>query len=409
MIISSTRMLRLVSLSAVLVLSACDVRTELKDMHKSTQNMEKNTEKMVDITERMEKLTGKMSEDVGAMKTETGEVNDNVVNMGKKMDDVNDNVSQFNGKIDNVFGVTDSLEKRVGTGIEETYDGLRQGDSSNLRRLAFQGLISAHAHEKKLLEAAQYLAGYEFYFWRGFGIDNQTQRREDLVAGATQQFFKDIYELYNYSPSVFPLADPDLGESFNREASFNAIAAALHMDNPKQKENIRLMAAKGVQVEELTFLKLIKQGLIAKINVESKKTKFEQVPLHLKEVMINEEVAIKLLQARWNFLAVAAMDKSIHFKQNGMFKYFRSAWKLATTWQLDFSKLNTSQIADMHFYLKEAYSAREFLNSIDVETKPDMLMVAFIKRMRPANVDKLSGDNQYKVAEMLRILASFQK
>ncbi|MBL7556351.1 MAG: hypothetical protein JNM24_11070 [Bdellovibrionaceae bacterium] len=398
-----------VAMAMAMSLSACDVRNELKDMHKSTGNMEKNTEKMVEITDRMEKMTQKMSGDVEGMKQETKDVNDSVVSMGKKMDEVNSSVSEFNGKIDKLHGVADSLEKRVGTGIEETYDGLRQGDSSQLRRVAFQGLLNARAHEKKLLEAAQYLAGFEFYFWRGFGMDADLARREELVAGAAQQFYKDIYEIYNYKASVFPMADPDLGEGFNREASFNAIAAALHMDNPKQKENIRLMANKGIKVEDLSFLKIIKAGLMAKINVEDRKLKLEDVPAQYKEVMINEEISIKLLQARWNFLAVAALDKSFHFKQNGAFKYVRSAWNLATTWKLDFSKLNTSQIADQHFYLKEAQSARAFLNSIGVETKPDMLLVAFINRMRPTNIDKLSAENRVKVEECLQILESLSK
>ncbi len=404
---------KIIGLSAAIAmsisLSACDVRNELKDMHKSTGNMEKNTEKMVEITDRMEKMTEKMSGDVEEMKTETKEVNESVVTMGQKMDNVNQNINQFNGKIDKLHVVIDSLESRVGTGIEETYDGLRQGDSSNLRRLAFQGMLNARAHEKKLLEAAQYLAGYEFYFWRGFGVDADLARREELVTGAAQQFFKDIYEIYNYKAAVFPMADPDLGEGFNREASFNAIAAALHMDNPKQKENIKLMANKGIKVEELSFLKIIKAGLVAKINVEDKKLKLENVPAQYKEVMINEEISIKLLQARWNFLAVAALDKSFHFKQNGVFKYVRAAWNLATTWKLDFSKLNSSQIADQHFYLKEAQSARTFLTSIGVETKPDILLVSFINRMRPANVDKLSGENRAKVEECLQILESFTK
>jgi uncharacterized protein YoxC len=390
---------KIISMSALLLttllLSGCDVRNELKDMHKSTGNMEKNTEKMVDITDRMEKMTSSMGGDVKVMKNETSEVNTSV--------------KEFNGKLDKLQGVIDSMETRVGTGIEEVYDGLRQGDSSNLRRVAFKGMIDARAHEKKLLEAAQYLAGYEFYFWRAFGMDRDIKRRDDLLFGATQQFFKDIYEIYNYKASVFPLADPDLGDSFNREASFNAIAAALHKDNPKQKENIKIMADKGVKVEQLTFLKLIKQGLAMKPDIQNGKIKLDDVPLHFREVLINEEVAIKLLQARWNFLSVAALDKSFHFKKAGAFKYVRSAWNLATTWKLDFSQLNSTQIADQNFYLKEAKSAREFLNSIGVQTKPDFLLVAFIKRMKPAGLDKLSDSTLAKVQENLAILETLKQ
>ncbi|MBL7543025.1 MAG: hypothetical protein JNL11_04375 [Bdellovibrionaceae bacterium] len=393
----------------VVTIVACDMRNELKDMHKSTGNMEKNTEKMVEITDRMEKNTQKMGDDVEAMKKETKDVNESIQGMQDKMNQVNDNINTFNKKVDGMNGTLDSLERRVGTGIEETYDGLRQGDSSNLRRIAFQGLIQAKSHEKKLLEASQYLAGFEFYFWRGFGIDNKKQRLDDLLSGAAEQFYKDIYELYNYKPGVFAMADPELGEAFNKEASFNSIAATLHRDNPKQKENIALLAAKGIQIEEMNFLKIIKKGLLAKADVESKKTSLDQVPGYLKEVINNEPISIKLLQARWNFLAIAALDKNFHFKQNGAFRYMRSAWGLVTKWELDFSKLNSGQIADQNLYLRMAKDSRDFLNSIGVETKPDVLLVAFINRMKPVKIDKLSASNNVVAAENLQIINSFKK
>lgn len=390
---------------------SCDMRTELKEMHDSTQKMEKSTEKMVEITDRMAKTTETMGSDVSEMKKETKDVRTSVQDMGGKMESVNDNFGNLNGKFDNLQGHVESLNGKIGKlgeGIDETYDGLRQGDSSNLRRIAFEGMLKAKAHEKKLLEAAQYVAGFEFYFWRDMGIDTNKNRREDLVFQATEQFFKDVYELYNYSPKVFAMADPDMGEAFNKEASFNAMAAALHRDNPKQKENIKLMSEKGITIEELSFLKIIQQGLIAKINVDDGKLKRDQVPAHLKEVMNNPEISIKLLQARWNFLAVAALDKSFHFKQNGAFKYFRSAWNLAKKWELDFSKLGVSQIADQLFYLEQAKETRDFLNSIGVKTKPDPLLAAFISRMKPVNLVKTSPEGTGKISKVLTLIDSFK-
>ncbi len=360
-------------------------------MHDSTGKMEKSTDKMVEITDRMAKTT----ED-----------------MNTKMEKVNDNFTGLNNKFDNLQGHVEGLNNKigkVGDGIDETYDGLRQGDSSNLRRIAFEGMLKAKSHEKKLLEAAQYVAGFEFYFWRDLGIDSNKNRREDLVAQATEQFFKDVYEIYNYNPRVFAMADPGLGESFNKEASFNSMAAALHRDNPKQKENIKLMAAKGIQVEELNFLKIIQQGLIAKKSVDDGKLKRDQVPAHLREVMNNPEISIKLLQARWNFLAVAALDKSFHFKQSGSFKYVRSAWNLANRWELDFSKLGASQVADQRFYLEQAKETRELLESIGIKTKPDPLLSAFIKRMKPINVQKGFSEATGNVTKVLILIDSFKE
>lgn len=381
----------------VLPLLSCDIRNELKDMHKSTGNMEKNTEKMVEITDRMEKSTEKMGEDVSAMKEETKKVNESVNTMSEEVGDLRSDLQGVQSKIGN-----------VNTGIEEVYDGLRQGDSSNLRRLAFKAMVEAIAHEKKLSEAAMYIAAFEFYFWRDFGLDANLKRREELIAGASQQFFKTVYEVYNYTPRVFPLADPKISDVLNKEASFNALAAVLHMDNPKQKENIKLMATKGIKIEEVTFLKIIEQGLALKSKLASNQMEVAAVPAYLKEVLINEEVAIKLLQARWQFLTVSAMDKSFQFKKVGAFRYIRSAWNLMSRWELDFSKMNSVQIADQHFFLQEAYKAREILKSINVAVTPDPVMAGFIKRMVVKNLNTLSGSNRKKAEKIVEYLEGFK-
>ncbi len=412
MTLSSICLIRCLCLALLVPLVSCDVRTELKEMHNSTQNMEKNTEKMVEITDRMSKTTEKMADDVAAMKQETKEVKTSVQEMGGKMEKVNGNVGQLNGKFDTLQGNVGTLTgeiNRVGTGIDETYDGLRQGDSSTIRRNSFVGVLNARTMERKLSEAAQYFAGFEFYFWRGLGIDSVKDRREVLLSTATDQFFKDIYEFYNYNPKGFSLADPLMGNSFNKEASFNAMAAALHRDNPKQAENIKLMADKGVVVENLNFLKLIEQGLTAKINVEDGKITLDQVPVYLKSVIMNQEISVKLLQSRWNFLVTAALDKSFHFNQNGSFRYMRSILNLATKWELDFSKLNTGEIADQIFDLEQATQTRDFLNSIGIATKPDPIMQLFIKRMTVKNPDKVSAESKDKVQYVLKMIDSFKQ
>lgn len=374
--------------------------------------MEKNTEKMVDITDRMSKTTDKMASDVSSMKDETKDVRTSVQSMGGELEKVNGNVSNLNGKFDSLQGQIATVSGEInnlGTAIDETYDGLRQGDSSSIRRNAFLGVFQAKSLEKKLSEAAQYFSAFEFYFWRGLGIDGNKNRREQLLDLAAEQFYKDIYEFYNYNPKTFSLADPYLGEVWNREASFNAMAAALHRENPKQAENIKLMASKGVTVENLTMYKIIKQGLLAKINVEDGKLKLAQVPAYLKAVIMNHDLSIKLLQSRWNFLVTAALDKSFHFNQGGAFRYVRSLWNLTTKWKLDFSKINAGQIADQVFYLENAVKTREFLKSIGVKTDTDPLLALFIKRMEPVNEDKVTAEARENVQHLLKMIDSFKQ
>lgn len=386
--------------------TACDVRTELKEMHDSTKKMEGHTAKMVDITEKMEATTAEVNKSVEATNNEMIETKGNITKMADKMDHLSDTTDQLKEKITEVKDVAHEKMTALKEGIDQTFDGLRQGDSSTARRAAFESLIKARSHEKKLSEASLYFAAFEYQIYNGMGLDAENGRREKLVLGGIQQFFKDIYEVYNYESEVNPLADPTLGESANLEASFNALAAALHKDNPKQKEALVALQAKGSQnVEELHFFKIIKSALAQKKDLqEGRLTLADMSDIH-REVLNNEQVAIKLLQARWSFLLVSALDKNVQFKKGGGFyKYIVSGWKLVTKWDLDFAKMNKSQIEEQHLYIKKAFETREFLQQLDIPTTNYFLTKYFIERMNPINMDKLDEENRAKAMEILDYL-----
>lgn len=385
---------------------ACDVRTELKEMHDSTKKMEGHTAKMVEITEKMEQTTAGVNKSVEETNKQMTETKGNIATMVDKMDHMSENTDALKEKITEVKDVAHEKMTALKEGIDQTYDGLRQGDSAAARRAAFKGLIEAKSHEKKLSEASLYYAAFEYQLYNGIGLDAEPARREKLILFGIQQFFKDIYEVYNYDPEVNPLADPTISDAANLEASFNALAAALHKDNPKQKEALQTLRTRGSDnFSETHFLKIIKEALAKKPDLESGRLSLSDISdIHL-EVLNNEQVAIKLLQARWSFLLVSALDKNIQFKKGGhYYKYLVSGWKLVARWDLDFAKLNKSQIEEQHLYIQKAFETREFLQQFGVSTKNYFLTKYFIERMNPKNMDKLDEEYKSKAYEILDYL-----
>lgn len=389
----------------VLFIGACDVRNELKEMHQNTKKMEAHTAKMVDITEKMEQTTSKVNQSVEATNKEMVDTKGNITKMVDKMDHLSATTDELKTKITEVKEVADEKMSGLQAGFDQTYDGLRQGDSSVARRDAMRELINVKSHEKKLAEAGLYFAAFEFQLFNGIGLDKADSRREKLVLGAVEQFFKDIYEVYNYESEVNPFADPDLGDAANREASFNAMAAALHKDNPKQEEALFQLKESRGDLEVVHFLKIIKEALSLKKDLAEGKLKLaEMSPIH-KQVLANEDVAIKLLQARWSFLLVSALDKNVHFKKGGgVYKYLVSGWKLMTKWNLDFSKLNKVELSEQHLYLKKSFEIREFLHQLGVTTKNYFLTKFFIDRMNPTKMETLDEESQVLAKEILDYL-----
>lgn len=370
--------------------------------------METNTDKMVDITDRMDHVASDMKQDVSGMRTQTEKVTEGVEKMKTEIQSVREQLNSTNRSLDKLQSQLGGVGSDMGglrVGIEEVYDGLRQGDSSSSRRASFDSLIKAQSHEKKLSEASLYVSGFEYYFWRDFGLDSLESRRDILVFRSVQQFFKDVFEIYNFKPSVFAFADPSINDYYNKEATFNVLASVIHLDNPKQIENIKLMKEKGIDIPRLTINSLIESAIRAKFDMESGKKSLDDLKSYEKEILSNYDVAVKLLQARWNFITVACLDKSFVVKNGGTYtKYFRAAWKLMQTWELDFTKLNSAQIEEVRVNLIQAVQTRKFLDSVGIPTKTDFFLHLFILRMKPVLGSSMLPADETKAQEILKYL-----
>ena len=253
---------------AVLSLSACDMKSNLDDMHTSTVQMEKTT----------------------------------------------DEVEKHSDSIDNQTG--------------ELYDALRQGDSLQSRRSAMANLISNRDPLRKLSEAAKYFMAFEYNLWSGYGKDITEQKRLALASLAAQEFFKDIQQ---FIPGGEMKADPFAGqlvasEDTNMVNSFNALAATLEYKNPKQVAKL----AERSDLKAISMLSMIEESLLAKADIESGRKRIQDYPGYVKEVLFSEREAVYLLQARYNYLpslVIGKATKAQYSKLTGA-RMLLTAWTL---------------------------------------------------------------------------------
>lgn len=313
------------SLLLVLVVG-CSEQEKLNDMHDSTVNMEKttrdmsaNTVKMKDQTESLEKLTR------------------------------------------NVKVITDEL-----------YDALRQGNSLQLRREAYESLLKAPTFFKKLSEAAKYFMSFELQLWNELGQDATPEKREILKQQAAQEFFLEVEELALRDGSVNPThtADPgNIDSEKNRSAAFNALAVTMHQINRKQ-----LRTLKALPVEKTVSMYSIMEGALLLPKDQA------QTSGAAREVLVHEARAIQLLQARYNVFQMIFVEAVGDLSS----KNFLQQMKMALDgWEFDGAKLSPTAaeylISDV---LNHALSAKNLLVKLGHKPVLDSTLAKLLNGMK---------------------------
>jgi hypothetical protein len=264
-----TGVISLVVASALL--SACDVKHDLKDMH--------------DATEQMNTTTAEMNQKTATLEAETGEL----------------------------------------------YDALRQGDSLQLRRNALENLINAKDPARKLSEAGKYFMSFEFQLWSGRGPDKTQEKRDYLILCATQEFFKDLLQ---FIPGDVREAQPLKGQILptaksNMVKSLNALAVTLHMLNPKQEAYLRA----DKSLKPASMYAFIEEALLLKPKLQSGEITKEKVPAYINEILANEKEAVYLLQARYNYVPALILARTTDIQNSKLtaLKMLASSWVLDLT------------------------------------------------------------------------------
>lgn len=372
------------ALAGALCGSACAEKKQLTEMHDATVDMR-------DTTKELNKGTGELKDTTTQLLRQTLDMKETTTHLA-------DISGQMNGKMDDMSKKTSVVSQLTG----ELYDASRQGVTLDLRRSALKALLEAQSSGKKIAEAAQYFMSFEYQFWTGFGQDETEEKRQVLVDDAVSEFFKSVKE-FNVGPSteINPLAQTSLSngggsvalDDDNRVASFNAIAAALHRVNRKQEE----MHHKNPKVEVLSMLSLIERGLKAEVELNSGAKTLDTLPPSIKEVLNNKSLAVKLLQARHNFIAaiflaevspVGAQAPTNTLAPKWATKMLLYLWSTQMGWKANLDRFNVSQLKQFNQYLSAVLATRASLKTLGIEPHVDSKIQKLFQTMNEETTGK---------------------
>lgn len=372
---------------------ACAEQKKLSEMHDSTVEMNGTTKELLGVTKEMRETT----EDLGKTTAEMRETTQEVVTVSKAMSEKMDGMSE---KTVEVVRVTDEL-----------YDSSRQGVSLQLRRDALDALLRAQSGGKKLEEAAAYFMSFEYQLWTGWGVDGAVEKREELLRNAVEEFLKALHE-FTIKGDVAPFSESSgdahaLHGDDNKQASFNALAAAVHSVNRKQEEMAhknpqhQIVSMYGILLESLKLEKDVNEGLIS----------LESLKSYQRVVLVNKELVVRLLQARHNHIPVIFLSKVL--PQNGL----RNRWQAGLNyylswgakWKLDMDALNLTQLKEYSKYLEASLATRASLSELGIEPVVDGTLSAFMKGARPETQGKGGGEINAARTELFSLITEHQK
>lgn len=284
-------------LVAVFTVSACGPIDDMKEMKNTTAEMKETTKELAEVSKKMNKSTTRIDDSAG-----------------------------------NTY-----RDMRLDTSISNGFKALNEMEAAN-------------SLEQKMTAAAYYMASFEFQVWKNKDLDTP-EVRQQMFALSVKRLFADIKEYVsslndsqNFPPLITATTSAD-----NKLKNLYAIAAILHEVNPNQE-----IMHKVNNVAVTNMLELITEGLAT-----AKSSNINQLPEYQKIVAQNEELAVLLLQLRYNILTL----KSISFVSNVQEKTTLATMYLKS-WTPDLSNLsNASKVEYAIKVTQAALDARNRLTS----------------------------------------------
>lgn len=275
---------------------------------------------------------------------------------------------------------------------DELYDTLRQGNSLQLRREAYESILKAPTLFKKISEANKYMMSYEFQIWNKLGQDKEDDKRDLLGQQAAMEFFMEMEEL---APAeVNSLAEPDaedINSVGNRSASFNAMALSMHQVNRKQVR----ATSQHTEEKQMSLYSMMEESLLTSRDVAQKS--------YAREVLAHEALAIKLLQARYNIFPLVFVDSVSHIGSKGL---LAKAFQVYGSWTLDLDSMNATQVEYMQTeVLSHAVAAKELLIKLGVKPEMNSTVAKLLKNMKTStSTKKLASSETASQKNMLKLL-----
>ncbi|MFM6930446.1 MAG: hypothetical protein ACKOX6_18430 [Bdellovibrio sp.] len=318
----------LMSLCLCGLLSACEVKKNLDDMHDATVKMSNTTEDMSDTTKRMEEKTGELDKKSGDLDSKTAEL----------------------------------------------YDALRQGNAAILRKEFLTQMTDSKEMAKKLSLGVKYFWAFEFQLWSMQGLDD-APRREELATSGAREFIREVQEYASVNDFISPTT------TNNKEKNFLALATTLHEVNDKQKNRVD---PKGI--EHMSMLTLIERALNEKRSLEAGKISLSQLSGSSYELLNFEDRLIQLLQARHNFILAMIVARTSKVDQSLQTKV--KLGLLGMKWSLDLSKFSDVEIAELKKYAKGVLDTRLIIAKAGHNIEADETIM---KILRNSNISVSTG------------------
>ena len=280
---------------------------------------------------------------------------------------------------------------------DELYDTLRQGNSLQLRREAYESILKAPTLFKKISEANKYMMSFEFQIWNKLGQDKEGEKRDLLGQQAAMEFFMEMEELAPQG-DVNPLAEPnaaDINSAENRSASFNSMALAMHQVNRKQTRAMEQNAGE----KPMSLYSMMEEALLTPRDLAQKG--------YAREVLAHEALAIKMLQARYNIFPLVFIDSVSHI---GTKSLSAKAFQVYVSWTLDMDSMNATQVEYLQTeVLVHAVEAKNLLIKLGVKPELNSKIESLLKNMKIseskkkfASAETASQKNMLKLLEQLR-------
>lgn len=313
------------------------------------------------------------------------DMRESTVGMGKTTTQMNNTTSQMKAKMDSLEQKTTVLSDMT----DELYDTLRQGNSLQLRREAYDSVLKAPTSFKKISEAAKYFMSFEYQVWNPLGQDLESNKLNDLAQQETLEFFLEIEELAPRDGSVDPTVLPDASDiksADNRSASFNAMAVSMHQVNRKKARATKVAGLDKVK----SLYDLTEEALL------TPRDKAQEG--YIREILAHEEKAIQLLQARYNMFPTMLFDMVEKISEASLISKIKAP---LFGWDLDLGKLNATQL---EYYqteiLDQSIKAKDLLVKLGIKPVMNWKLKLLFDKMKI----KASGKNSDVAVQEAKIM-----
>jgi hypothetical protein len=292
---------------------------------------------------------------------------------------------EMNSTTSDLADVSSQMNKMMA----EVYDSGRQGASLDLRNKLFDIAVNAPKIEEKATNAGLYFLAFEFQLWSNLGQDNREGERERLMKDAVEEFFCHMLSITHWT-EVDPFAGKNplaFGEAENERAIFNAFALTLEKNNRKQD-----ITTTDNGIDALSMRNLIENALLADQKIKAGEARITDFPAYVDIVRQHEELAVRLLKARYQMLGLAVLTQLTPIARNNWEGFKYKIW--GKSWNIDLKKVNSSALRLAAFRLKEANRARDFLASIGEKVELDSSIAAIYANAKVTNAPALKAEGE---------------